>query len=95
VFPPAGSQIYRNEAGEPTGWSAPEDSSTYYHDVCGMQHSDGQCPEDGDENYDDDALDAWADANEEEEDLAGMNERDAVIDQDHRFEEKGVNGYEL
>jgi hypothetical protein len=93
VFPPAGSEIHRNEAGEPTGWSAPEDSSTYYHDVCGSHHPDGQCPEDVD---DDDALDAWADANEEEEeDLAGMNERDAEIDNDHRFDEKGVNGYEL
>jgi hypothetical protein len=24
MFPPAGSYIYRNEMGEPTGWDAPE-----------------------------------------------------------------------
>lgn len=52
MFPPAGSEIHRNEAGEPTGWSAPEDASTYYHDVCGDYHPDGQCPEDDDEDYD-------------------------------------------
>lgn len=52
MFPPAGSEIHRNEAGEPTGWSAPEDASTYYHDVCGDYHPDGQCPEDDNEDYD-------------------------------------------
>lgn len=46
MFPGAGAQVYRNEAGEPIGWDYPaDDSSAFYCDWCGFTHA-GECPED-------------------------------------------------
>jgi hypothetical protein len=42
VFPPAGSEIYRNEAGEVLGWGRPESAEDYYCDFCGISHT-GEC----------------------------------------------------
>lgn len=48
TFPRAGAQIYRNEAGEPTGWDYPaDDAESFYCDMCGLYH-DGGCD---DESY--------------------------------------------
>jgi hypothetical protein len=38
MFQPAGSEIYTNEAGEPTGWGSPESAEDYYCDNCGYSH---------------------------------------------------------
>ncbi len=55
MFPGPGAVIYRNEAGEPTGWDYPSsdgDASAYYCDRCGFSHV-GPCPiEDEDEAFD-------------------------------------------
>lgn len=51
AFPPAGADVYYNEAGEPLGWDAPDSFEPPYCDECGYCHA-GDCPwddEDGDE----------------------------------------------
>jgi hypothetical protein len=59
MFPVAGDEIYRNEAGEVTGWSKPASAEDYYCDPCGFSHA-GPCPpdeRDDDDDDDDDMLD--------------------------------------
>lgn len=53
MFPPAGSEIYYNEAGEPTGWDIPGDDLDYC-DFCGCSHG-GECPTDYEEDVSEDA----------------------------------------
>lgn len=52
MFPTAGSEIYRNEAGEVTGWDAAPSSEPEYCDQCGVCHA-GPCD---DEDEDDTEL---------------------------------------
>ena len=44
TFPTAHSVVYRNEAGEPTGWDNPsdDDAMANYCDACGISHT-GEC----------------------------------------------------
>jgi hypothetical protein len=42
MFPPVGAIIFYNEAGEPTGWDVPAESTSWYCDICGFCHS-GEC----------------------------------------------------
>jgi len=51
AFPSPGDEIYRNEDGEPVGWSKPADANDYYCDICGFGHL-GPCSEDSDEDFD-------------------------------------------
>jgi hypothetical protein len=53
MFPGPGAVIYRNKAGEPTGWDYPSsDPADYYCDGCGFSHA-GPCPiEDEDGPFD-------------------------------------------
>jgi len=53
MFPTPGDEIYRNDAGEVTGWSRPAVADDYYCDVCGFNHT-GDCAEDYDGEDDDD-----------------------------------------
>jgi hypothetical protein len=57
-FPPAGAEVYYNEAGEPLGWDAPTTANDMYCDTCGFAHG-GECPDEMDPNdYDEgDAVD--------------------------------------
>lgn len=61
-FPPSNAIIIRNGDGEPVGWDQPETAQDYYHDLCGLCHPDGCCPEeDRDaEEGDDDDVDYYA-----------------------------------
>lgn len=55
MFPGAGAQIHRNDAGEPIGWDYPADDATaFYCDApqCGITHA-GPCPDEYDEDEDD------------------------------------------
>lgn len=61
MFPGAGAQVYRNEAGEPLGWDYPS-SDTFYCDQCGFMHV-GPCVDD---TYDE--PDNWCRACGEEHD---------------------------
>jgi hypothetical protein len=90
VFPSSNSEIFRNGAGEPTGWSAPESADTYYCDSCGFNHPDGQCPEDDDED-----VEYYAQKDQKRFEEGEAREAEQKFDNDHRFEEKGVDGYEL
>ena len=57
MFPPAGAQVYYNEAGEPLGWDGPDygyGSSDEYCDVCGGAHNSIACPMDDDLEIDED-----------------------------------------
>lgn len=47
TFPGYGAEVYRNEAGEVTGWDGPTDSSFFYCEECGGHHA-GAC----EDNYD-------------------------------------------
>ena len=51
-FPPAGAQIYYNEAGEVIDWDIP--AGPEYDDICGGYHPPGECPLDNDEDDDED-----------------------------------------
>lgn len=59
IFPGPNSEIYRNEAGEPIGWSNESSYEPEYCDYCGGAHNQDNCPDywdddDGDdEEYDD------------------------------------------
>lgn len=53
MFPSPGDEIYRNEAGEPTGWGKPADAGTYWCDDCGYSHADGDHAPDPDDDDDD------------------------------------------
>jgi hypothetical protein len=60
TFPPSNAHIERNEAGEPTGWTVPEEP--FWHDVCQGFHGDGQCPDEYDQVDEDKfngGLDSW------------------------------------
>lgn len=41
-FPPAGAQVYRNEAGEPLGWDIPAEPD--YCDEHGITYMGDHCP---------------------------------------------------
>jgi len=42
MFPPSGAEIFRNELGEPTGWSAPAEA--VFCDLCGGRgHNELYC----------------------------------------------------
>lgn len=74
TFPPHGAIIYRNEAGEPTGYDVPSDDpaydSAYWCDDCGVTHG-GPCPDPDD---DDDDLEEGDDELEDPEHYAMSRE---------------------
>lgn len=54
TFPTAGSEIYRNDAGEVLGWDSPSYAGDEYCDSCGGAHGSIACPMDDDVDYDED-----------------------------------------
>jgi hypothetical protein len=59
MFPGSNARVDYNEAGEPVGWDYPDfDTTAYYCDVCGFDHT-GPCTDDYDDDYEE--YDEWSD----------------------------------